>query len=107
MQKALAEAETGEAGLPRRDQQSGEIMAAKGDVEGEPLVARQRGAADPRIVQRAAMARGDRQPDGEPALQRLQVIERRRIDKNLAATAAGDVSRGEIRPALARPRAQR
>jgi len=66
MQKALAEAETGEAGLPRRDQQS-----------------------------------------GEPALQRLQVIERRRIDKNLAATAAGDVSRGEIRPALARPRAQR
>jgi hypothetical protein len=99
MQKSLSETETGEPGGARRHRKARRIMACERNVEGEPLVQRQRRAADAGIVQGAAMARIDPERRVHRGAQRFQCVEGFGPDDDFAAAGTGDLARREMRPA--------
>jgi hypothetical protein len=73
-----------------------------GDVEGGAVeVLRARGTADGAVVLGAAIGRTDDQRLAQPVAQRLQLVERRFVDQQLASAPASDLGRAEVRPAPA------
>ena len=105
---ARVEAEALEPDRPRRRLEGLGIVVRHGDVEGDALhVLRRLRAADGAVVLGAAVGRADDQRLAETRAQRLQRVERRLVDEQLAGAAAGDLGGREVRPAPGGRRARR
>src|SRR5690606_26169120 len=76
------------------------IVVRHGDVEGRAVhVLRARRAADGPVMRRTAVGRTDDEGLAKPIAQRLELVERGFVDEQLAGAPAGDLGRGEVRPA--------
>ena len=98
--RARVEAEALEPDRAGRGLEGLGVVVRHGDVESDPLhVLRCLRPADRAVVLRAPVGRADDERLSEPKAQRLQGVERRLVDKQLAGAAAGDLGRREVRPA--------